>query len=236
MAGNEFEGETSDFDDTELRGESELDGEVAEAKECAEQLLSRIPSKKTKTKKRRKRSVLLVCLDIVSNTMFSIWILCGWGKRPVWVCDKKANQGVYLNEDDIWIYVLEIFWIYWFCSEFKVLIWSNSASHVFKNTTYNTTKSLLIYISLCTSLLMIACCTFKFSIDPIFGNLQLRAGSVEKKRLNNREYRKAQRLMNIPPESVILLEIIILNIGDYIICNILWILIFFEWQWLQYLN
>ena len=57
MAENDFEGETSDIDDNEQRGESEIEGEAAEeiAKECPEQLISRKPSKKTKTKKRRKR-------------------------------------------------------------------------------------------------------------------------------------------------------------------------------------
>lgn len=68
MAENDFEGETSDNDDNEQRGESEIEGEAAEeiAKECPEQLISRKPSKKTKTKKRRKR-----CLGInLSNCKY----------------------------------------------------------------------------------------------------------------------------------------------------------------------
>ena len=61
MAENEYEGETSDIDENEQRGESEIEGEAPEevAKECTEQLISRKPSKKTKTKKRRKRFILL---------------------------------------------------------------------------------------------------------------------------------------------------------------------------------
>ena len=56
MAENECQGETSDIEENEGRGESEVEGETEEmAKECPELLISRKPSKKTKTKKRRKR-------------------------------------------------------------------------------------------------------------------------------------------------------------------------------------
>jgi hypothetical protein len=62
MAENEFEGEASDIDENEQRGESEIEGEPPEevAKECTEQLISRKPSKKTKTKKRRKRLAIVL--------------------------------------------------------------------------------------------------------------------------------------------------------------------------------
>jgi hypothetical protein len=62
MAENEFEGETSDIEENEQRGESEIEGEPPEevAKECTEQLISRKPSKKTKTKKRRKRLAIVL--------------------------------------------------------------------------------------------------------------------------------------------------------------------------------
>ncbi|XP_028407105.1 tubulin polyglutamylase ttll6-like [Dendronephthya gigantea] len=57
MAENEYEGETSDVDESEQRDDSEIDGEAAEeaSKECPEQVISRKPSKKSKVKKRRKR-------------------------------------------------------------------------------------------------------------------------------------------------------------------------------------
>jgi hypothetical protein len=76
MAENEFEGETSDIDENEQRGESEIEGEPPEevAKECTEQLISRKPSKKTKTKKRRKRLTIAAVLytEIVYLLIYEI--------------------------------------------------------------------------------------------------------------------------------------------------------------------
>ena len=84
MADNEYEGETSDIEENEQRGESEIDGEAAEEigniTECpeqGEQLISRKHSKKSKAKKRRKRSALGVSGTInciISKVHFRITI------------------------------------------------------------------------------------------------------------------------------------------------------------------
>ena len=78
MAENEFDGEASDPEGSELR-ESEIEGEAAEeqATECSEQHVAQKPQKKTKLKKRRKRLLRDVFLNeryLMTTANSNLWL------------------------------------------------------------------------------------------------------------------------------------------------------------------